>query len=102
MEELKPLLLIPSKAENADIRMLLTNAYKEAGMFKEALWEYQTTFKLNPDNLFIRKQLGFCLSKMKDYHGVIPIMKECFIADPEDYYVYQYTIRGLPQNFQTK
>lgn len=87
LDELKPLLSIPSKAENANIRALIANAYKEEGRFKEAISEYQTAIKLNPDNLFIRKQLGFCLSKMKDYTGVISIMKECFMADPEDLFV---------------
>lgn len=85
--ELETLLSIPSMAENAGLRTLLAKAYKEAGLFEEALGEYQAAVKLSPDNLFIRKQLGFCLSKMKDYEGVIPVMKECFIADPEDYYV---------------
>lgn len=85
--ELKTLLSIPSKAENASLRILLAGAYKEAGKFEEALREYQAAVRLNPDNLFIRKQLGFCLSKMKDYEGVIPVMKECFIANPEDHYV---------------
>ena len=85
--ELKTLLSIPSRAGNAGLRTLLAKAYKEAGLFEEALREYQAAVKLNPDNIFIRKQLGFCLSKMKDYEGVIPVMKECFIADPKDHYV---------------
>ncbi|MBU0568611.1 tetratricopeptide repeat protein [bacterium] len=85
--ELKTLLSIPSRAGNAGLRTLLARAYKEAGLFEEALREYQAAVKLNPDNIFIRKQLGFCLSKMKDYEGVIPVMKECFIADPQDHYV---------------
>lgn len=88
IEELKPLLLIPSKADNASLRTLLASAYKEAGRFEDALNEYQTALKLNPDNLFIRKQLGFCLCRMRDDDGVISVMKECFISEPEDQYVF--------------
>lgn len=87
IEELREILRIPSRSANAYLHDLLARAYKEIGKYEDALREYQESLKLKPDNLFTRKQLGFCYAKMKDYDGVIRILNDCLLNDPDDTYV---------------
>ncbi len=87
IRELETIISVPSKATSAYLRCLLANAYKEILRYQEAIGEYHEALKLKPDYIFARKQLGFCLSKIKDYAGVIQVLSEVFIQEPEDTYV---------------
>ncbi|MBU0702040.1 tetratricopeptide repeat protein [bacterium] len=87
VEELRGILKIPSRSANAYLHDLLARAYKETKRYEDALREYQESLRLKPDNLFTRKQLGFCYARMKDYDGVINTLSCCLLNDPDDIYV---------------
>jgi tetratricopeptide (TPR) repeat protein len=87
INELKNILTIPSKRNNAYLHGLLAEAYQRMGMYKDALKEYKEALKLNPDNIFIRKHLGFCYSKLGTYDEVINMLRECIHISPDDPYV---------------
>ncbi len=87
IRELETIISVPSRAASASLRCLLANTYKEMKQYQDAICQYQEALKLKPDYLFARKQLGFCLSKAKDYAGAIQVLSEVFTQEPEDTYV---------------
>ncbi|MEK7812966.1 MAG: tetratricopeptide repeat protein [Candidatus Desantisbacteria bacterium] len=87
IRELETIISVPSRAASARLRYLLANAYKEMKRYQDAICEYHEVLKLKPDYVFARKQLGFCLSKIKDYAGAIQVLSEVFAQEPEDTYV---------------
>jgi tetratricopeptide (TPR) repeat protein len=87
IQELKKVLSLPSRKDNAQLHELLAEKLKKAGRLKEAAAEYRKAYELAPDNIFFLKQEGFCQYKLKDYSKAIRLLSNAFRRDPTDFIV---------------
>jgi tetratricopeptide (TPR) repeat protein len=76
-----------SKIDDAQLRGLLAQRLKGAGLVKEAAVEYKKASDLEPHNPNFLKQQGFCHYRQKEYDHAIHCLKEAFQKDPSDYVV---------------
>jgi len=65
--QLKKVLSIPSRSQNAHLHALLAFQLKNLKRYEEAIGEFQTAVKLNPNSVYFRKHLAFCYSKNGEY-----------------------------------
>jgi tetratricopeptide (TPR) repeat protein len=87
VEELKAVIGMESKKDDAQLHGLLAQRLKGAGMVKEAAVEYKRASSLEPHNPYFLKQQGFCHYRQKEYDQAIHCLKEAFQKDPSDYVV---------------
>lgn len=87
VKELQAVVGMESKKDDAQLRGLLAQRLKGAGMVKEATVEYERASNLEPYNLYFLKQQGFCHYRQKEYEQAIDCLKEAFQKDPSDYVV---------------
>ncbi|MBM3236856.1 tetratricopeptide repeat protein [Candidatus Poribacteria bacterium] len=82
--ELKQVLKIPSRRQNAHLHVLLALQLKNLKRYEEAIAELQTAVKLNPNAEYFRTQLAFCYSKNGEYARVIELLKPIYKMRPQD------------------
>jgi tetratricopeptide (TPR) repeat protein len=87
VKELRAVIGMESKKDDAQLHGLLAQRLKGAGLVKEAAVEYKRASNLEPDNLYFLKQQGFCHYRQKEYDQAIHCLKEAFQKDPSDYVV---------------
>jgi tetratricopeptide (TPR) repeat protein len=87
LKELQTVAGMESKRGDAQIRGLLAQRLKGAGLVREAAAEYGEASRLAPDNPYFLKQQGFCYYRDKNYRDAISCLKEAFRRDPSDYVV---------------
>ena len=87
VQELKAVIGMESKKDDAQLRGLLAQRLKGAGLVKEAAVEYKKASDLDPHNPYFLKQQGFCHYRQKEYDLAIHCLKEAFQKDPSDYVV---------------
>jgi tetratricopeptide (TPR) repeat protein len=87
LKELQVVIGMESKKDDAQLRGLLAQRLKGAGMVKEAAVEYKRASNLEPNNPYFLKQQGFCHYRQKEYDQAIHCLKEAFQKDPSDYVV---------------
>ncbi len=87
LKELKTIITMDSKRDDAQLYALLGEKLKETGQVKEATEAYGKASELEPQNIFFIKQKGFCLYRLKRYEEAIECLSRAFHKDPLDYYV---------------
>jgi tetratricopeptide (TPR) repeat protein len=87
LKELQAVVGMKSKKNDAQLRGLLAQRLKGAGLVKEAAVEYKKASDLEPHNPYFLKQQGFCHYRQKEYDQAIHCLKEAFEKDPSDYVV---------------
>jgi tetratricopeptide (TPR) repeat protein len=84
LKELKTIIAMDSKKDDAQMHGLLAQKLKGAGLFQEAAAEYRRASALDPNNLYFMKQHGFCLYREARYDEAIHCLEEAFHKDPSD------------------
>jgi len=87
LKELKTVISMDSKKDDAQIYGLLGEKLKERGQVKEASEAYGRALELEPNNLYFLKQKGFCLYRMERYDEAIQCLSEAFRKDTSDFIV---------------
>lgn len=87
LKELQTIVGMPSKKGDAQVRGLLAQKLKDAGMIREAAAEYAAASTLEPANLYFLKQQGFCHYQLKKYDEAVKCLADAFRKDPADYVV---------------
>ncbi|MCP4668951.1 MAG: hypothetical protein GY849_21655, partial [Deltaproteobacteria bacterium] len=65
-----------------------SGAFEEAeNELKEALAQFRIARRLSPNDLFLMKQEGFCLYRLKDYKHALEVLGDAFRRDPGDFIV---------------
>lgn len=85
--DLRAVVAMDSKKDDAQIHGLLAQKLKEAGQVREAAAEYGKAADLEPRNPYFLKQQGFCFYRMKNYEETIHCLSETFRKDPTDHAV---------------
>ncbi|MFH0926801.1 MAG: tetratricopeptide repeat protein [bacterium] len=85
--ELDALVKVSTYSKNEHLYTQQAESYKKQGNYKKAIEAYLKGLELAPDNLFIKKLIGFCCNKLQRYEEVIKFMKEPFLKEPKDYLV---------------
>jgi tetratricopeptide (TPR) repeat protein len=107
--DLRRVVAMESKRDNAQMRGLLAETLKEAGQVREAAAEYGAAADLDPNNPYFIKQQAFCLYRLNQYDEAIRLLSEAFKKDPSDFYVSvtlekcfkaQGNLKGLLQLFE--
>lgn len=86
VRELRHLLKVGGRWQNPNLYTLLAGQLEKMGAHEEALEEYKKALELDPEDLFARKQMGFCLMRLERQEA-IPYLEEAFSSDPSDYYI---------------
>jgi predicted Zn-dependent protease len=87
IRELETMLRLKENRENVHLMDLLGRQLKKEKRYEEAEAIYRKILAIRPEGLFYRKQLGFVLSKRKDFEGVVRMLSPCFEEDPDDMFV---------------
>jgi len=87
LKELKTVISMDSKKDDAQIYGLLGEKLKERRQVKEASEAYGRALELEPNNLYFLKQKGFCLYRMERYDEAIQCLSEAFRKDTSDFIV---------------
>ena len=87
VKELKKVVSMDSKKDDAQMHALLGQKLKEDGQVREAAAEYRVASSLDPRNLFFLKQEGFCHNRDKNYEEALRCLSEALRRDPADYVV---------------
>jgi tetratricopeptide (TPR) repeat protein len=87
LKELKAVVGMESKKDDAQMHGLLAQRLKGAGQVREAAAEYRKASDLEPQNAYFLKQEGFCLYRLGEYEQAGSRLSEAFRKDPSDYYV---------------
>lgn len=87
LKELRAVVSMDSKKEDAQVHGLLAQKLKGAGQIQEAAAEYGKASTLAPRNPYFLKQQGFCFYRIKKYDEAIQCFARAFRKDPSDYFV---------------
>jgi tetratricopeptide (TPR) repeat protein len=87
VQELKKVVSMESKKDDAQMHALLGQKLKEDGQMREAAAEYRVASSLEPRNLYFLKQEGFCHNRDKNYEEALRCLSEALRRDPADYVV---------------
>jgi tetratricopeptide (TPR) repeat protein len=82
--ELRQILKIPSRRQNAHLHVLLALQLKNLRRYEEAITELQTAVTLNPNSIYFRQQLAFCYSKNGEYNKVLELLTPIYKMCPRD------------------
>ncbi|MFW6386687.1 MAG: tetratricopeptide repeat protein [Bacillota bacterium] len=96
--ELKNLLRLEKYGNNVHLHTLLAEKLKEQEKYAEAAEVYREALKLEPEDEFIRKNLGLTLHKAGEEEEALQYLREAFREEPGDYYLrttLQYLFRSL-------
>lgn len=87
VRELKTLIKVGGRSKNAHLHTLLASSLERLKEYERAVLEYEKALQIDPENMFNRKQLGFCLARIDRGEEAIPLLVEVFRQDPRDFYV---------------
>jgi len=81
----EPLLArLKTDPNNADLLAQIGNVYKSTHQFKDAAGYYESSLKINPDNVPIRTTLASCLYYSGDPDGALSQLQQSLQHDPND------------------
>ena len=87
IKELKRVVNLPSREDDAHLHGLLGQRLKKAGKLEEAVAEFQTARRLAPGDLYFLRQEGFCHYRLGAFQEAIQALSQAFREDPNDYIV---------------
>jgi len=82
--QLKKVLSIPSRSQNAHLHASLAFQLKNLKRYEEAIEEFQTAVKLNPNSVYFRKHLALCYSKNSEYSKARELLEPIYKIRPKD------------------
>ena len=82
--QLKQVLKIPSRRQNAHLHALLALQLKNLRRYDEAIAELETAVKLNPNSIYFRRHLAFCYSKNGEYSKVLELLLPIYKIRSQD------------------
>jgi len=81
----EPLLAkLKTDPNNADLLAQIGNVYKSTHQFKDAAGYYESSLKINPNNVPIRTELASCLYYSGDPDGALSQLQQSLQHDPND------------------
>ena len=98
INELKNLLRLDKYADNTAVLTLLAEQFADQEKYEQAAEIFQQALELEPDNHYIRKNLGLSLHNCEKWEEALPYLKESCREEPGDYYLrntLQYAFRQL-------
>jgi tetratricopeptide (TPR) repeat protein len=98
LKELKAVVGMDSKKDDAQMHGLLAQKLKGAGLVREAAAEYKVASALEPGNPYFLKQQGFCHYREGSHDEAIHCLTEAFQIDPSDYVV----LKTLEKSFEAR
>ena len=82
--QLKKVLSIPSRSQNAHLHALLGFQLKNLKRYEEAIDEFQIAVKLNPNSVYFRKHLALCHSKNGEYARACELLEPIYKIRSKD------------------
>jgi tetratricopeptide (TPR) repeat protein len=84
-KEIETLLKVSSYSKNEHLYIQQAENYKKQKDYEKAIEAYKKGLKISLDNLFLKKQIGYCYNRLHKYEETIRFMREAFLQDPTDY-----------------
>ncbi len=84
VNELRRVLSMDSKKNDAQMHGLLAQKFRNAGLIREAAAEYKTAAALSPRDHFFLKQEGYCHYRAGDFAAATASLSEALRKDPAD------------------
>lgn len=88
IEELENIKILPEYAQDYNLHLYLAGLYKKAKKYSKAAEIYKNLLQ-QKDNQFTRKMLGYVYYKMGDEDNALIYLKDTFLSDPHDHYLYR-------------
>lgn len=84
--ELERLLQVGARSQNPHLHALAGDKKRAAGDLAGAAAAYARAVELAPDDLYARKQLGYCLVRLGRHGEAVAVLREAVLREPGDYY----------------
>jgi predicted Zn-dependent protease len=88
IQEIEALRLLPEYRDDYNLNLFLADLYRRTGKLNEAVTLYESLLAERQD-LYVRKMLGFTLIKTNQSERAISYLRDAFLEDPSDHFVYQ-------------
>ncbi len=85
--ELSAALNLPDRKDHPELWQIQAEALRKKGDLPGAIKAYHQALRLDPDNLYLRKQLAFLYKKSGDWEKAAEYMTEIFLQDPSDVFL---------------
>lgn len=92
IREIESIRVLPDYAADYGLHLYLAELYKKAGKYQQAADTYLYLLK-QKDQTFARKMLGYVYYRMGDMERALFYLKDVFLADPDDHYLYSTIMR---------
>ncbi|MEW6419268.1 MAG: hypothetical protein AB1480_14335 [Nitrospirota bacterium] len=92
IKEIEGIRVLPNYADDYDLLTYLAGLYKKQGDYAGAIGIYKRLLTLK-DSEFTRKMLGYAYYKSGDYEGALIYLKDFFLKDPFDHFLYSAIYR---------
>ncbi|MFW6256697.1 MAG: tetratricopeptide repeat protein [Bacillota bacterium] len=101
VKELENLLKMDKYSENIHLHTLLAEKLREQENYEKAAEIFKKALTIDPENNYIRKNLGLTLYKAEKWARALPYLKESYQQEPGDYYLrntLQFVFRQLDKH----
>jgi len=86
-QEISAVLNLPSQKERPELWQIQAETLRKKGDLQGAIHAYRQALRLDPKNIYIRKQLAFLYKKLGDWEKAAEYMTEIFLQDPSDVFL---------------
>ncbi len=101
IREIENIILLPEYANDLELLTYLAELYKKQGNYDKAINIYQHLLTIK-DNEFIRKMLGYAYYKKEDYKSALVYLKDIFLKNPDDHFLYSSIYRIFKENYDSE
>jgi tetratricopeptide (TPR) repeat protein len=92
IKEIEGIRALPNYANDYDLLTYLAGLYKKQGDYARTIGLYKHLLTLK-DSEFTRKMLGYAYYKSGDYEGALIYLRDFFLKDPFDHFLYSAIYR---------
>jgi len=92
IKEIEGIRALPNYANDYDLLTYLAGLYKKQGDYARAIGLYKHLLTLK-DSEFTQKMLGYAYYKSGDYEGALTYLRDFFLKDPFDHFLYSAIYR---------
>ncbi len=86
-QEVEQILTIPGQRERVELWQIRAESLRKAGKLEQAVEAYRQALRLDPENDYLRKQLGFLYKKMGRDELAEEYLVPIFLKTPEDPFI---------------
>jgi len=97
IREIEEIRILPDYADDFKLLSYLAELYKKQGDYEKAIGIYKRLLTLK-DNEFTRKMLGYAYYKQDDYQSALVYLRDIFLKDPDDHFMYSAVYRIFKEN----